>query len=260
MEKLISIDIEADFGFLRKPDTNDGIAMSYNMLHKPALLGILGAILGMEGYQKRGKLPEYFQKLVGLKAGVAPLGDDNGNFPKTTIVYTNTVGYANKDGNLIAYENTLIKPSYRIYLALDKDHPLCDYLKNVKAEYVPYLGKNEFPIWWNRESYVEYELKPFTYDRKYQVRTLFYKKVGESSRDQEADSGMFSLLSDLSALGESFFYFERLPIGFHEFDTKRGKEYQYKLAPFVFSNAKFSQDYQLENLYMLNGNEVVQLN
>ncbi len=180
MEKLISVDLEADFGFLRKPDTNYGIAMGYNMLHKPSLLGILGAILGMEGYQKRGELPKYYQKLLGLKAGIAPLGDDNGNFPKTTIVYTNTVGYANKDGNLIAYENTLIKPSYRIYVALSEDHPLCNYLKNARAEYVPYLGKNEFPIWWKQESFQEYELQPFTYDREYQVKTLFCKEEGET--------------------------------------------------------------------------------
>src|SRR5690606_9869896 len=117
MKRLVSIDLVADFGFLRKPDTNDGLGMSYNMLHKPGLLGILGAILGLEGYQKRGELPAFYQTLHGLKIGIAPLGDDNGNFPKTTILYTNTVGYANKDGNLIAFENTLIKPSYRVFVA-----------------------------------------------------------------------------------------------------------------------------------------------
>src|SRR5690554_3835995 len=124
MEKLVSIDLEADFGFFRKPNTNEGIAMSYNMLHKPGLLGILGAILGLEGYQKRGVLPEYYKQLHSLKVGIAPLRDERGNFSKTTIVYTNTVGYANKDGNFIAYENILIRPSYRIFVALSEDHPL----------------------------------------------------------------------------------------------------------------------------------------
>lgn len=258
MEKLISIDLEADFGFLRKPDTNENIAMTYNMLHKPALLGILGAILGLEGYQRLGELPEYYKQLHSLKIGIEPLRADNGNFSKTTIVYTNTVGYANKDGNLIAYENTLIKPSFRIFLALSDKHPLYASLKNGHAEFIPYLGKNEFPVWWR--SFREYELKPFEFGDEYEVKTLFCKSEGDRSRSNVADDGGFSLLSDLSALSGSFFYFERLPVGFQEFETKRGKEYQYQLDSFVFSNANFSSDYKLDNLYSIGNNEVVQLN
>jgi CRISPR-associated protein Cas5h len=261
MEKLISIDLEADFGFLRKPDTNDGISMSYNMLHKPSLLGILGAILGLEGYQKRGVLPEYYQQLKNLKVGIAPLGDDRGNFQKTTIVYTNTVGYANKDGNLIAYENTLVRPSYRVFIILQDDHPLYDYLKKSKAEYIPYLGKNEFPVWWKTESFREHALRLFTFDREYQVNTLFRKRGGESSRDQEAGETSLGFAALFTKFSQSFFYFERLPVGFQEFEVKkRGKEYQYEMAPFVYSNAKFSTDYLLDNLYELDNNEVVQLN
>lgn len=267
MKKLISIDLEADFGFLRKPDTNEGISMTYNMLHKPALLGIFGAILGLKGYQRLGELPEYYKELHSLKIGVEPLRAENGNFSKTTVVYTNTIGYANKDKNnapftFVAYENTLIKPSYRIFIALSNNHPLYDSLKNGHAEFIPYLGKNEFPVWWQRESFKEYELKPFDYRGEYQVRTMFCKGDGERSRSYiaDADTDGFSLLSDLSVMNESFFYFERLPLGFQEFDTKRGKEYQYLLSSFVFSNAKFSESYKLENLYSIGDNEVVQLN
>lgn len=260
MKRLVSIDLVADFGFLRKPDTNDGIAMSYNMLHKPGLLGILGAILGLQGYQKRGELPQYYQQLQKLKVGIAPLGDDNGNFPKTTIVYTNTVGYANKDGHFIAYENTLVKPSYRIYMALNDDQPLYDCLRNAIAEYIPYLGKNEFPVWWTADSFQEYELKPFTHDRQYQVKTLFRKKENEISRKQETKENNQGFAAMFTQFSESFFYFERLPIGFQEFETERGKEYQYKLMPFVYTNAKFPAEYQLDNLYVLSSDEVVQLN
>lgn len=258
MEKLVSIDLKADFGFLRKPDTNDGISMSYNMLHKPGLLGIFGAIIGLRGYQRRGELPEYYKKLSGLKVGICPLKDDKGNFPKTKIVYTNTVGYANKDGNFIAYENTLFKPSYRVFVVLSESDELYQYLKKGEAEYIPYLGKNEFPVWWG--GFQEYELRSFEYDTEYEVETIFCKIEDESTRSKEVKSSMFSLLSDPSAFRQSFFYFERLPIGFHEFNTRRGKEYQYALKPFVYSNARFSADYHLENLYVLKENQVVQLN
>ena len=53
-QRLISFDIQADFGFFKKPDYNDGVLLTYNMLHKPALLGILGAIIGLRGYRKKG--------------------------------------------------------------------------------------------------------------------------------------------------------------------------------------------------------------
>ena len=36
-QRLISFDIQADFGFFKKPDYNDGVLLTYNMLHKPAL-------------------------------------------------------------------------------------------------------------------------------------------------------------------------------------------------------------------------------
>lgn len=260
MEKLVSIDLYADFGFLRKPDTNDGIAMSYNMLHKPAIIGIFGAILGLGGYQKRGELPQYYQVLHDLKIGIEPIGAEKGNFPKTTIVYTNTVGYANKDGNFIAYENTLIKPGYRIYVSVPSEHLLYEYLKRGEAEYIPYLGKNEFPVWWHKDSFKEYDLKPFDFNQEFQVKSLFRKNEGDISNKNQAKAGSFSLISELSAINDAFFYFERLPIGFQEFNTRRGKEYQYEMAPFVFSNAKFASDYKLENLYLINSSEVVQLN
>ena len=56
MIKLISVDFYADFGFLKKPDTNNPMYFSFNMLHKPALLGILGAIIGERGFYDDTKL------------------------------------------------------------------------------------------------------------------------------------------------------------------------------------------------------------
>lgn len=257
MGKLVSIDLEADFGFLRKPDTNDGITMSYNMLHKPALLGIFGAILGLEGYQRRGLLPEYYQQLQSLKTGIAPLGDDNGNFAKTTIVYTNTVGYANKDGNFIAYENTLIKPSYRVFIALSDSHPLHEYLKKGKAEYIPYLGKNEFPVWWT--NFREYPLKELEAGADFEVKTLFLKKDVVNIKKEKKASSVHDFFSSLS---NSFFYFERLPVGFQEYETRRGKEFQYELKPFTYTNARFGPSHPLltEHLFEISKGEVVQLN
>ena len=254
MDKLISIDFSADFGFFRKPDTNEGVALSYNMLHKPALLGILGAIAGYAGYQRRGELPEYYQELKDLKIGIKPLNHQKGNFSKTVVWYTNTVGYANKDGNFLAQENMLIKPSYRVFLMLAESHVLFSNLKKGEAEYLPYFGKNEFPIWWN--NYQEYPIDEFQFSEDYQLDTIFLKKGSVSDIEKKELADPFNL-SSFSP--DSFFYFERLPVGFWEFETKRGKEYQYELSEFAYTNAKLSREFKLKNLLRVNTDKIIQL-
>lgn len=270
MEKLVSIDLKADFGFLKKPDINGlqnkkpkvHFYLSYNMLHKPALLGIFGAILGYEGYIKNFSLPDYYLRLQNLRLGIQPLESDKGSFDKLGISYTNTTGFASDEegGTLNIEELTLIRPSYRVFIALPETHSLYQYLKKGEAEYIPYLGKNEYPVWWKPESFKEYELKQFDFSDEYEIKTLFIKNEEENVRKQDTNSNNESHFFDSLLQSKSFFYFERLPIGFQEFTTKRGKEYQYSMASFVYSNALFSPDYQLANLYILNGNEVVQLN
>ena len=142
-QRLISFDIQADFGFFKKPDYNDGVLLTYNMLHKPALLGILGAIIGLRGYRKKGEWPEYYQRLAALPVGIEPLEGrhEKGNFQKTIVKYTNTVGYANQDGNLLVEESMLIRPAYRCYLLLSEEHPdhrkLYEYIREGWAEYIP---------------------------------------------------------------------------------------------------------------------------
>lgn len=90
--KLISFDIFAEMGFFKKPDINSGVYLTYNMLHKPALLGILGAVIGLSGYKENGKLPEYYNILRELRVGIQPLNSDKGNYTKTVIKYNNGTG------------------------------------------------------------------------------------------------------------------------------------------------------------------------
>jgi len=151
-QRLISFDIQADFGFFKKPDYNDGVLLTYNMLHKPALLGILGAIIGLRGYRKKGEWPEYYQRLAALPVGIEPLEGrhEKGNFQKTIVKYTNTVGYANQDGNLLVEESMLIRPAYRCYLLLSEEHPdhrkLYEYIREGWAVIVKTCSDSLFSI------------------------------------------------------------------------------------------------------------------
>lgn len=59
---LISFDISSDFGFFKKPDINE-VGLSYNIPPKPAILGILGSILGMGGLGKQYEETNQLEKL-----------------------------------------------------------------------------------------------------------------------------------------------------------------------------------------------------
>lgn len=255
-EKLISFDLRADFGFLKKPDYNEGMLLSYNMLHKPALLGILGAIIGLAGYQKKGEFPQYYQLLKDIPVGIAPLEGchEKGNFIKSSVKYSNTVGYANKDGNLLVEETILLKPAYRCFLLLTVENPeqakLYENLQTGQAEFIPYLGKNEYQAWWLNEegdnTFREYEFKAgATSADKLQLYTLFRKTITVKESIEEENSASDYNPFEFVFKPEIFAYFERLPA---DFDTQL---IQYNLQDYTYSNYPLKMDVQLPSLYFL---------
>lgn len=246
MEKLISIDLKADFGFFRKPDANNTVNLSYNIIHKPAILGILGAVVGLEGYTEKGKTPNYYEVFKDVRIGVEPLEDDKGNYKKTNIKYSNTVGYANKGSNYLTEEMTLINPHYRVFMLLDLDNKfhntLSDYLSNAKSEFIPYFGKNEFTAWWKKESFREYSFEEkLTISGSIKIKTVFLKNfvVTENTEIPEPD-----ILSG-EQVELPFMYFERLPKDF-DLDLM-----QYDLGEFVYSSCLIKNGNNLKNLYYL---------
>ena len=246
MQKLISIDLKASFGFLKKPDINEGIYLTYNMLHKPAVLGIFGAIAGLEGYAIVGKMeptdvPEYYKQFGELKIGIQPLESARGNFTKNVIRYTNTVGYANEDGTLIVDEQTLVQPQYRVFVLLneseEKQKLLMERLKSKEAEYIPYLGKNEHQLWWHNDQ--EWEFKEFQPEKSFIINSIFIKS-GKLRKEEFSYSG-------------SYMYFENIPVEF------RSDLPQYALDSVVFTDYELEAEEPPDNLYKLSSGEIIQL-
>lgn len=255
-QRLISFDLKAEMGFLKKPDINDGIYLTYNMLHKPALLGILGAIAGMKGYKENGIFPEYYKKLKHLQISIEPLESDKGNYTKDIVSYNNSTGFASGEegGNLIVTEQILIKPSYRCFLLLNlgngDEKTLYDNILSYKAEFLPYMGKNDFSAWWtDAHEYDSFEKFDFSHD--YKIASIFAKTDAVSDYVARSMS-MFSKESKES----SFLYFERLPVGFNE------KLYQYSYADFAYSNASFKKEMNMSGagkFYQIDKNHIIQL-
>ena len=258
--RIFSIDLFADFGFLKKPDINEGIYLSFNMLHKPALLGILGAIIGLEGYQEKNKIPKYYEKLNDIKIGIAPLNCNKGNYLKTVIQYVNGVGYASheKGGTLIVKEQTLIKPAFRCFILYHSKHSyiecLVEYLKNNFAEFLPYLGKNEYSLWWNNLQ--EYRSELFNFDHDYKVGTIFMKS--DQIVKEMVKSRIVEFYESYSGNNE-FISFEELPVGIDPSLIKYNI-IQYERKQFVYTNFTLSKELRLTDLYKLEGqDEVIQL-
>lgn len=256
MPKLISIDLFANFGMLKKPDTNEPIYLTFNMLHKPALLGILGAIIGKGGFKEKGVLPDYYLELQDLKIGLQPLNHENGNFQKTIITYNNTTGMASKEqgGNLMVTEQTLVAPSYRCYFLFDTENEnhmkSADNLSKYNAEYLPYLGKNEFSVWW--QDYKEHEFTHFQPNNNFKIQSIYIK-------DQTIEGA--KIIQPFSPFitdeGNTFSYFERLPIGY--FDLGK-KNYQYEYRNFAYTDWTLKADYEVNSqMLKLENNAIIQV-
>jgi CRISPR-associated protein Cas5h len=245
-EKLISFDLKADFAFFKKPDYNDGLQLSYNMLHKPALLGILGAIIGLEGYKRKGELPAYYQKLKHLLISIEPLQHEKGNYQKAKVKYTNGIGYANADGNLLIEETMLVAPAYRCYILLNiQNQPeakLYDYIMGNKAEFIPYLGKNEYQAWMDVPQ--EWDITPLKASTSFTLNSLFVKTG--SIREQIADA---DVNFDFTVPRGTFTYFERLPISFNE------ELMQYQLNDFAYTDWQLKSSSSIINLFTLKGQD-----
>ncbi len=239
-EKIISFDLKADFAFFKKPDYNDGLQLSYNMLHKPALLGILGAIIGLEGYKRKNELPQYYQVLKDIPVAIEPVRENHerGNFQKTSVKYTNGVGYANADGNLLVEETMLIKPGYRCYLQLDTANEtqakLFENISNDHCEYIPYLGKNEYQAWITNVQ--EWKFKPHEKQDVFNIDSIFVKEG--RVRSHRAKAKISAAFSRASFTG-TYIYFERLPTGFNEVLM------QYQLGDFAFTDWQLNSDSEI---------------
>lgn len=178
--KVLKFNLSGDFAFFKNEVMND-IYDTYPHIHKPALLGLFGAILGYDGYAQTQKVfgktdnsyPEYYQKLKDLKVAIVPKKQ---SFTKILETFTNTTAMFNRvtvmdkkekdeteDENndevkkvkdkksdkksgatLIVKQFWLEKPSWDIYLIVDNEESkkIEDSILNFKTVYSLYLGAN----------------------------------------------------------------------------------------------------------------------
>lgn len=222
MKKAVSFELSGKTACFRKPDVNVYAYFSYNNIHKPALLGLLGAIIGLGGHtrlhdeNKRLEIakkppndgyPEFYEKLKNLKVSIIPLAK-HGYFSKKIQTFNNSVGYASKEegGNLIVREQWLENPAWRIMIlddGSDEYNKITEYLLAQKCVFIPYLGKNDHPA-----KIDKVYIAALTPPRDGYIDSLFIKdsvKLGAWAKEDEAPF-LFQEVSPFSLQETHHFY------------------------------------------------------
>lgn len=145
--EILRFTLSGKQAFFKKPEVNAVAYFTYGHVHKVALLGMFGAILGYGGYaQANDGKPEFYQKLQKLKVSVKP-DCTKGCFERKMVTFNNSVGYASleKGGNLIVKQQWLEHPKWEIYVQMDSEEAkkLAEYICNHRCVYIPYLGSND---------------------------------------------------------------------------------------------------------------------
>lgn len=155
---VLRFTLSGKHAFFKKPEVNSYYYFTYGNVHKVALLGMFGAVLGYGGYnqmrqEKDREYPEFYERLSDLKIAVIPSASGgrkaNGFIPKRIQSFNNSVGYASKEqgGNLIVNQQWLETPCWEIYVMLDCEEArkLSQAFLSHRCVYVPYLGSNDHP-------------------------------------------------------------------------------------------------------------------
>lgn len=248
--KALCFSLSGKTAFFKKPEVNSYVYFTYGNIHKIALLGIFGAILGYGGhtqkYNEIGRVkkleesfPEFYEKLQGVNVSVVP-GVQNGFIRKKIQVFNNSVGYASKEqgGNLIVKEQWLEEPLWDIYVLLDCEEAikLSEEIQEKRCVYIPYLGKN---------------------DHFADITAVYVKDAAEVKCGKGKIASLFPKENGVQQTGDDFWaddqvtfkYEERLPSQLDAWTNN------YILQSFIYTDALISWENQ--KVYCIDGKNIM---
>lgn len=239
--KALKFLLRGKTAFFKQPDVNTYCYYTYGCIHKVALLGMFGAMMGFRGYNGQTKAetyPEFYEKLKHLKVSICPL-NEKGYIPRKVQTFNNSVGYASREegGNLIVKEQWLENPSWEIaFLIEDEDsETLAERLLSYRFAFIPYLGKNDHSA--QLEQVEVTEVSPVSDRGNLKISSLFPSKAGTI---QQIEGGM----AQLQMRESPFKYEERLPVGLEPACN------QYETCQMTFTNQPVSLADNAEAYFM----------
>ena len=272
--EILKFKLSGKSAFFKKPEVNTYCYFTYGNIHRIALLGILGAILGYKGYSQMKDIlsikeeidlkpayPEFYEKLKELKIAILPL-NPKGVITKKIQIFNNSTGAGSKEldkknkieygVNLIVKEQWLENPKWEICILLDCEEAkkIKEAIQNRKCKFYPYLGTND------HFADIEYlgveEAQPIKQD-DYRIDSFMVKDniefIEKNSRQLRK-----ILSEDEIELYSRFKYEEALP---KSIDAEVNN---YKLERFVYTNGfvKFLDSKQVYSISNQDNKEVIE--
>lgn len=255
MQETLKFELSSRMAIIKKPDSNETY-YTYTFPHKIMLYGILGAIIGLNGYnyyalkkylnETVDDLPEFYSKLKNLKIGIVPHIKSK-NFKKKIQTFNNSVGYASKEegNNLIVKEQWLENPKWDIYILDDGSEEykkIKDYMLNSKCEYIPYIGKND-----HFANICKVELVDVVQEKNIEkIDSIFNKEILSDYVDEFEEMFAFDFEGNVE---KKFEYKEMMPTTLNE---KVG--YQ-DFKQFIYTNKSIKLK-ESEIIYSVNGKNI----
>jgi len=135
--------IEGNWGHFKKPETNNN-PLSHDLITKTALIGLIGAVLGIEREDMKNNFPQLSRDLLYGVQLLRPVKKISWGFTSRTAINPTAAGTPK-------YFEFLKDPKFLVSLALLNEDSKGDFesfktaIKNGTAEYTPVLGWHNCP-------------------------------------------------------------------------------------------------------------------
>lgn len=141
--KGFQFEVGGNWGHFKKPETNNN-PLTHDLITKTALIGLMGAVLGIERHPMRDKFPQFSEDLLYSVSLLKPVKKVSWGFSSRTAINPVNPGSPK-------YFEFLKSPKFKVSLALKNNRSLGDFeqfSKALKAEecvYTPVLGWHNCP-------------------------------------------------------------------------------------------------------------------
>ncbi|MDP2989320.1 MAG: CRISPR-associated protein Cas5 [Kiritimatiellota bacterium] len=176
--KGFQIIIKGNWGHFKKPETNNN-PLSHDLITKTALIGLIGAVLGIEREEMKSKFPQLSEDLLYGVQLLSPVKKISWGFTSRTAINPTAAGTPK-------YFEFLKDPSFLVSIALKNEQSNSLFenfkisIKQEQAIYPPVLGWHNCPadLKWESEGEFseikkgEFETKGFVLAREHKLKDI----------------------------------------------------------------------------------------
>lgn len=178
-----SFTLSSTFGLFQWEKTKGDQRITNLFISKTEVLGILGAVLGLDGYsqvflKEKHQLTAtpFYESLRGLEIAILP--EQHPAFFEDHLIHR-YMHAVNSKGPLMAKLTGLVRPRYKIVVTQgscqeDVFRQLITYMEKGWSEFIPYMGKNQYPA--VIENFQQETLRPHTTAEAHRIDSLYKEK------------------------------------------------------------------------------------